>query len=157
MNRPLAIVLLSFAVGGCDPDKRTGPHGSVTGIYALRTINGIALPAAGNGQDLTDFTVIADTIRVYEDGFGVEVIVTSRPGQTGVQRQEQELQLSYDQGYVAFDVEYPCRDVLASSAASCIAPPHHRGVRSSNGMTFTYSVMYRVPLVFERVGPILPE
>ena len=101
--------------------------------------------------------MIADTIRVYEDGFGVEVLMTSRPGVSGIQRQEQELQLTYGEGYVTFDVDYACKDQLATFAASCIAGPHHRGVRSSNGMMFTYSVMYRVPLVFERVGPILTE
>ena len=157
MTRRFAIVLLALALGACRTSEHTGPHGDLTSIYALKSVNGVSLPAAGNGSGMTDFTVITDTIRVYEDGFGVEVLVTSRPGETGVQRQEQELRLFYAQGYVAFDVEYPCRDVLSASTASCIAPPHHRGVRSSNGMTFTYSVIYRVPLVFERVGPILPE
>ena len=157
MTRHFAIVLLALAGLACRTGEQTGPHGFLTSIYVLRSVDGVALPTAGNGNSMTDFTLIADTIRVYENGFGVEVLVTSRPGVAGVQRQEQALQLSYDKGFVAFDVEYPCKDVLATSAASCIAPPHHRGVRSSFDMTFTYSVMYRVPLVFERVGPILPE
>lgn len=155
MRRCFAILFI--ALGACRSSEHTGPHGDVTGIYVLRSVNGVSLPTAGNGSGMTDFTVIADTIRVYEDSFGVEVIVTSRPGVSGVQRQEQELKLIHDEAFVDFDVEYPCKDNLAASSASCIAPPHHRGVRSSNGITLTYSVMYRVPLVFERVGPILPE
>ena len=155
MRRRFAILLL--ALGACRSDEHTGPHGYVTGIYVLRSVNGAALPTAGNGNAMTDFTIIADTLRVYQDDYGVEVLITSRPGIVGVIRQEQELRLIHDEAFVDFDVEYPCRDNLAASSASCIAPPHHRGVRSSNGLTFTYSVMYRVPLVFERVGPILSE
>ena len=153
MKHRFIVALLAFALGGCHDEDPTGPHGHVTSIYVLRTVNGVPLPAAGNGSAMTDFTMIADTIHVYEDGYGVEVAMTSRPGTTGIQRQEQPLQVTYGEGQVAFDVNYECKDQLAS----CIAGPHHRGVRTSNGMTFTYSVMYRAPLVFERVGPILPE
>ena len=154
MTRFLAISLLAFVVVGCRDNDPTGPHGGVTGIYVLRSINGVALPAAGNGSGMTDFTIIADTLHVYRDGYAIEVLVTSRPGVAGVKRQEQELQITYtDAGYVGFDADYPCKDTLAS----CLATPHHRGERSSIGLTFTYSAMYRVPMNFERVGPILPE
>jgi len=157
MTRILAITLLAIVLGGCRDNTPSGPHGGLTGIYVLRSINGVPLPTAGNGSGLTDFTIIADTIRVYRDGYATEVVVTSRPGIEGVQRVDQELQLSWGEGYVTFDAEYPCRDALAAALASCIAPPHHSGLRSSFDLTFTYSVMYRVPMVFERVGPILPE
>jgi len=157
MTRLLAIMLVATVLGGCRDNDPTGPHGGLTGIYVLRTINGASLPAAGNGSGMTDFTIIADTIHTYRDGYALEVIVTSRPGASGVQRQQQELQLSWGEGYVTFDAEYPCRDMLAGAMASCVAPPHHKGERSSFDITFTYSVMYRVPMVFERVGPILPE
>jgi hypothetical protein len=155
--RRLALTLFAVVLGGCNDNEPTGPHGAVTSIYVLRTINGASLPAAGNGSGMTDFTIIADTITVYQDFHAVEVLVTSRPGESGVTRREQELQFAYGPGFVDFDVEYPCKDQLAVAVASCIAPPHHRGARSSFDMTFTYSVMYRVPMVFERVGPILPE
>ena len=154
MTRFLSITLLAIVLAGCRNNDPTGPHGRVTGIYVLRTVNGAPLPAAGNGSGMTDFTIISDTLHVHQDGYAVEVLVTSRAGVAGVQRQEQELQITYtDAGYVGFNADYPCKDQLAS----CIAPPHHKGERSSFSMTFTYSVMYRVPLVFERVGPILPE
>ena len=157
MTRILAITFLAVAFLGCRDETSTGPHGGLTGIYVLRSVNGVPVPAAANGSGLTDFTIIADTIRVYRDGYATEVVVTSRPGIEGVQRVDQELQLSWGEGYVTFDAEYRCRDALGVTLASCIAPPHHSGLRSSFDLTFTYSVMYRVPMVFERVGPILPE
>ncbi len=159
-RRTNTFILLSLGVVACSSSDPTGPHGSLTSVYVARTVNGVALPTEGNGEAMTTFTLVADTIKVYEDGHAVEVLVTSRPGVPGVARQVQPMQFTYDEGYVAFDVAYPCNDTPAASTASitsCIAPPHHQGVRSSNGMTFTSSAMYRVPVVFERVGPILPE
>jgi hypothetical protein len=155
MKRLTAIALLATVLGSCRDNDPTGPHGGVTGVFVLRSINGVALPAQGNGGGMSDFTIIADTLHVHADGFAIEVIVTSRPGVPGVQRRTQELHLDYDEGYVTFDAEYPCRDVIGISA-SCVAPPHHQGEQASFSMTFTYSVLYRVPMVFERVGPILP-
>lgn len=153
----LAITLLAIGLVACHDNNPTGPHGDVTGIYVLRKIDGVALPTAGNGISVTYFTIIADTIRVHEDGFATEVIVTTLPGFPAIQRSEHELEISYGPGHVTFEANYPCKDYFALAATSCIAPPHHTGLRSSNGMTFTHSVMYRVPMDFERVGPILPE
>ncbi len=159
MTRQFTCMLLLLAIGGCrDTGDPVGPHGEVTSVYVLRSIDGVSLPAPGNGDGMTDFTVIADTVRVYEDGHGVEVMVTSRPGVSGVQRQEQPLQLTSIEGTylegIAYDIEYPCQDQPAASMASCLAPPHHRAMVGTNGMIFTNSKMYRVPMVFERVGPM---
>ena len=157
MKQHVVGTMFAIAMLGCHGNEPTLPHGAVTSVYALRTVQGVPLPAPGNGIAMTDFTIIADTIIVYRDFHAIEVLVTSRPGVPGITRQERELDFSYGPGYVTFDAEYPCKDQLGAVLASCVAPPHHRGERSSFDMMFTYSVMYRVPMTFERIGPILPE
>ncbi len=69
----------------------------------------------------------------------------------GVQRQTQTLAVTAP-STGRLDVDYGCNDVRVQSLASCIAPPHHRVLRTSNGLTIDGSALYRTPLVFERVS-----
>lgn len=153
--RRITLALLVAAVSGCQSESSTAPLGNLTGTYVLRSINGVTLPTLGNGASMTDFTMLADTLRFYDSGQGVEVSVTTRPGVAGT-RVESERFRTTSPSAGTLEIAYYCADGDPAPLASCIAPPHHQGAFTATGLTLSASVMYRAPLVYERVGGSAP-
>ena len=151
----ISFALLLLTSVACSSEDVTAPRGDLLGTYVLRTVSGNALPTLANGEFMTDFTVIADTIRLYSSGDGTEVLVSQRAGES-VRRQVQSFTVSAPSAG-RLDIDYGCNDVIVRSAgaqslSSCIAPPHHRLLTTETGITIDQSAMYRTPLIFERVG-----
>lgn len=153
--RRITLALLVAAVSGCQSESSTAPLGNLTGTYVLRSINGVALPTLGNGASMTDFTMIADTLRLYDSGQGVEVSVTTRAGVAGTQVQSERFRTSSPSAGT-LEIAYYCADGDPAPLASCIAAPHHQGAFTATGLTLSASVLYRAPLMYERVGGSAP-
>lgn len=149
MNRVLVLMATSLVLAGCGSESVNAPRGELIATYVLRSIDGTTLPAAGNGESMQPFTVLADTIRLYSSGEGVEILVSQREGQAP-QRQTQSFTVTAP-SVNRLDIDYGCNDT-PGALASCIAPPHHRLVTTATGLTIDESALYRTPLVFERIG-----
>lgn len=76
MKRLLSLALIlatTFTAAGCN-DTSTGPAGSLTGTYTLRTINGQQLPAELYYRSASNNIVILDSqITLYSDGSYADV------------------------------------------------------------------------------------
>lgn len=63
-SRPSArapLTLLTLMLLGCSPEGVVASRGELLGTYVLRTVSGNALPALGNGEFMTAFTMVAGT------------------------------------------------------------------------------------------------
>ncbi len=147
----IALALLTATVLGCGSEEIVAPRGRLIGIYVLRTVAGSPVPTLGNGASMTNFTVIADTIRLYSSGDGTEVLVSQYDG--AVARRQVQTFTVTTPSPGRFDIEYACNDVVVRATASCLAPPHHRLLTTATGLTMDASAMYRTPMVFEKVSP----
>lgn len=145
------LTALTATLLGCDAEEIAAPRGDLIGTYVLRSVSGNPLPTLGNGTSMTNFTIIADTIRLYSSGEGIEVLVSQYDG-AAVQRVVQTFTATAPSPS-RLDIEYECNDVRVQSMASCLAPPHHRLLTTATGLTMDVSALYRTPMVFERVSP----
>lgn len=153
--RLISLAWIGLALCACRSERSTAPLGTLTGTYVLRSINGVALPAMGNGASMTDFTMIADTLHLYDSGQGVEVSVTTRAGVAGTRVQSERFRTSWPSAGT-LEIAYYCADGDPAPLASCIAAPHHQGAFTATGLTLSASVLYRAPLMYERVGGSAP-
>jgi len=149
MTRLLTPLIASLVLTGCGTETVNAPRGDLIATYVLRSIDGTSLPALGNGESMQPFTVLADTIRLYSGGEGLEIMVSQRAGEAA-RRQEQTFTVTAP-SLNRLDIDYGCNDT-PGALASCIAPPHHRLVTTATGLIIDESALYRTPLVFERVG-----
>ena len=148
LTRTSRLLLAAVCLAGCRTVDVDGPSRALHGTYVLQTVSGAPLPALGNGAHMTDFIIVADTLYLDAKGKGIEVMVGSRPGVAGVERQKVTFTLSTAaEGVVV--VNYFCPD---GGLVSCLAGPHHVGRLTALGLTYDSSAMYRSPMVYRRVS-----
>jgi hypothetical protein len=140
--------LAAVCLAGCRTSDVDGPSHALHGTYVLQTVSGAPLPALANGAHMTDFIIVVDTLYIDGKGDGIEVMVASRPGVAGVERQKVTFKLSIGAEDVVI-VNYFCPD---GGLASCLAGPHHVGRLTVLGLTYESSAMYRSPMVYRRVS-----
>lgn len=138
------VALVAAAVSGCS--DAAAPEDS--GVYVLRSISGNDVPAVFRENDFTTLHILADTLVLFDDGFGRETwlfeSVDKSDGSTHSYADKSELEYTESSGRI--EIAYKCDDL-----ALCIAPPHLVGFFTGSGLEFDVSLGF-VPLVFDRTG-----
>jgi hypothetical protein len=144
-------------VAGCD-DEGTAPTLFLApDSYVLVRVAGDPMPATIIVGGNTSIEILGDTMKFGADGRGTEIVVTrqTNPGQPADQPVREEREFQYRKVGDVIEIEFPCPD-LAGNTASCIAPPHYRGlVINSIQINFDLALSYPTPLLFQRLG--IPE
>jgi hypothetical protein len=140
---PLAVVVLT----ACGEPAEPVPYAE----YVLRSIAGERLPAVTTFSLSVDTWILTDTLRLAEDGTGwrrtVILFVTSG-GVPSERLHVEERELTHALVEGRLEIVFRCQDT-----GSCIAGPHLAGVFTPAGLSFDVA-MGRVPLLFERLGPV---
>ncbi len=149
-----AWMLASCQQGGSTTPRPTGDDqgesGGLAGLYVLRSLAGSPPPVVGNLA--ANLVVIGDTIRLGSGGSGIERGVELAIDETlpeGEIKRRYAREFSYRRSGSRIEVDFACP---TDALILCIAPPHFVGRLTAEGLEFTYSVLYRTPLVYERVG-----
>lgn len=138
-------VLLAAALVACnDPaSPEPDPPANVTGVYELKTIAGVALPAPYLPVTSSYLASrVSHVITLLEDGTGTSEAVT-REGVSGDTYDENST-FTWTLNGATLSITFDCPDL-----GSCIAGPHLVGTVSETMLTVTESPVMRVPMVFE--------
>jgi hypothetical protein len=139
---------LMIAVGAALTASCRSPVQPLGDTYVLRSIAGIALPAAYAPNLDLPARKLADTLFLRGDGTG-EIHATIEEALGGAVIR-QDGQVTYTQHGNDLEVSYVCP---SNAAAQCLAQPHLTGRLTFTGILFDRAAVSRAPLVYERVRP----
>lgn len=117
----------------------------MVGTWALRSIDGVMLPAPWAQNEALVSRMTSATLLLRADGTGTwHAVIEETPGGTLL---TEDADVTYTRDGANIAISFTCNDL-----ADCIAGPHLVGTWSDTGLTITTSLVTRAPLVFEAVG-----
>ena len=121
------------------------------GIYVLRSIAGVPVPAVLVSHESYHAVMTADTIFLHADGTGA-TSSTKRVTEevpAGERTAREQTGFTYKLTGSRLTAEIPCPPL-----ASCLAPPHYTGTIGSAALELDFALNYRVPMRYAKVaGP----
>lgn len=149
MTRVLSLLTIScVVVVGCS-NGPTQPVERPTGIFALRTVGGQAVPAKKWDGPFSE-TYVADTIRfdpnslaLFSDPTLERVTVVRDPGGT---EHTFTSYVTYEQSGAVLHFPFTCPPF-----ADCAVPDFTQGAIVGSQLTLTASSGLRTPLIYERI------
>jgi hypothetical protein len=143
MSFRVSRVLCILFAGGCSLIQE--PQQTLATRYVLRSIAGARLPAAYAANSLLTAVMTSDTLELRDDGTGAHRTTLAGPG-TPQSSSREDTDLRFTRSGNRIAIEITC-----GIAAVCVRPPHAVGTISADRIVFTESVIWRVPMVFERL------
>ena len=146
----LVVIAAASCAGPASPGALAELLRASDEAYVLVAVAGEGLPAATVRNELVTVSTIADSIWLSPDGSGRRVMVErshsaqSLPSGELTRRSEHLFRYSVSTAG-AFEGSIPCRE-----NGSCAPPLHYRGVLTTDRLTLTHALYYRVPLEYQR-------
>jgi hypothetical protein len=145
--RLLALFLGAGLAAACT--EPLGPDG-VLGGYALQAVAGQPLPAVVDSSSDFIVRVLADTLRLGNDGRGARVRIAEYRYPTGIAptdtvRWDGQLGFRIVEGRIEMTFVCP-------ADALCVAPPHIVAWRTSDGLRSSFDLGQRVPQDYRRLA-----
>lgn len=145
-----ALGTVMFAAGsfGCREAVRSP---DVAGVFILDLVGSDTLPAVYYSDETFRVRVLADTLRLFEDGSGLRTGLLDYevlPEGDGT-RQEVAVanDLTFQKVNGRVEIAFACADT-----ASCVAPPHFIARLNEAGLRVDFALGGRVPLIYREVG-----
>ena len=144
----LGTVMLAAGSLGCREAVRPP---DVAGVFILDRIGSDTLPAVYYSDETFRVRVLADTLRLFEDGSGLRTGLLDYEVLSGGDGTKQEVPVANDftfrkvNGRV--EIAFACADT-----ASCVAPPHFIARLNEAGLRVDFALGGRVPLIYREVG-----
>lgn len=151
--RPLRRFLQKFtpliAVAGLSCADPSGPS-KAGQVYVLDRVGPDSLPAVYYSDDTFLVRMLADTLRLFEDGSGTRTSLLEYevlPGGSGTPGEVPVAsEFTYELKHWRLEIVFECADTGA-----CIAPPHFIARLSSGELRVEYALGGRVPLIYRVV------
>lgn len=146
----LAALLSTSVLTACsDP---IGPS-DVAGMYVLERIGSDALPAVYQSDQYSRLQILADTLRLNEDGSGRRTGLLAYEALQGGDDSNGEVPVADEFTFQVvrgrIEIAFACDDTSA-----CVAPPHFIARLKDGGLQVFYALGGRVPLIYGNAGDV---
>jgi hypothetical protein len=123
---------------GCDDPTESVP---ISAIYVLSEVASEAWPVPSYPGSTVE--IVGDTLRLREDGTGVQIAVRRDMTTGDVMRTRGDFE--WTRTGARLEISLPCNDNLR---ALCIAPPHLSGLVSDAEWVLDHAAWYELPVAF---------
>ena len=150
--RASALLILAAPLGCSDPIRPS----DLEGIYVLERIGSDALPAVLQSDQYFRVYIVADTLRLNDDGSGRRTGLLEYEGLLGGDDSNGEVEVANEFTFQVvrgrIEIAFACNDTR-----SCVAPPHYIARLKDGGLQVQYAVGGRVPLIYRNAGDVDPS